>query len=72
MRSYYLLMILVEPAIPINPIFSVPFRKDPHFIERESIFSQIEKRAKASNYVSLCGLGGMGFVDLQKSIGATS
>jgi hypothetical protein len=72
MGSYHLLMILVEPATPIKPIISVPFRRDPHFIERESIFSQIEERAKTGSCVSLCGLGGMGFVDLQKPIGPTS
>ena len=71
-RLRHLLIILVEPASPIKPIFSVPFRRDPYFVERESIFSQIEERAKASSCVSLCGMGGMGFVDLQKPTSATS
>ena len=71
-RFCHLLIILVEPASPIKPIFSVPFRRDLYFVERESIFSQIEERAKASGCVSLCGMGGMGFVDLRKPISATS
>lgn len=71
-RLCHLLIILVEPASPIKPIFSVPFRRDPYFVERESIFSQIEERAKASSCVSLCGMGGMGFVELRKPIIASS
>ena len=67
-RLDHLLIILVEPASPIKPIFSVPFRRDPYFVERESIFSQIEKRAKTGYCVSLCGLGGIGLVNLRKSI----
>jgi hypothetical protein len=71
-RLCHLLIIWVELASPIKPIFSVPFRRDPYFVERESIFSQIEERAKASSCVSLCGMGGMGFVDLRKPIIASS
>ena len=44
-----------------KPIFSVPFQKDHHFIDRKGIFSRIEEQLLVHYRVSLCGIGGIGY-----------
>jgi hypothetical protein len=45
-----------------EPIFSVPFDRDNHFVGREAILSQIEEQLQVDRRASLYGLGGIGYV----------
>jgi hypothetical protein len=45
----------------IKPIFSVPFPRDKQFVQRKSIFSQIESGFRDDCPVALCGIGGIGY-----------
>lgn len=46
----------------VKPLFSVPFQEDHDFIERKDIFSQIEAQLEMHHRVSLCGMGGVGYL----------
>jgi len=45
-----------------KPIFSVKFSRDDDFVNREHIFAEIERQMGSYYCVSLCGLGGVGYV----------
>lgn len=42
--------------------FLVPFDRDPFFIGRETIMSQLYERLKVGSRISLAGIGGIGYV----------
>ncbi|KAM0805646.1 P-loop containing nucleoside triphosphate hydrolase protein [Usnea florida] len=44
----------------VNPVSTVPYPRDPNFIDRKDIFSQIAEQLQNHHRVSLCGLGGVG------------
>jgi hypothetical protein len=46
----------------IEPIFSVPFKRDKQFVGREDIIGQIEEGLRTEHRVSLYGLGGIGYI----------
>ncbi len=45
----------------VEPLFSVPFERDPEFIDQKDVFSQIEEQLQTHFSVSLCGMGGNGY-----------
>lgn len=48
--------------IPLSPHFTVPFRRDPNFVDRGNILAQIdEKCSKSAARAALVGLGGVGY-----------
>ena len=44
-----------------NAIFTVPFTRDPNFVERKNIFKQLDTAFKLNQRVSLVGLAGAGY-----------
>ncbi|KAF1818247.1 uncharacterized protein K489DRAFT_391284 [Dissoconium aciculare CBS 342.82] len=49
------------PATPAKPRLHLPFRRDPHFVERVGLTEQIARRLSApSGRAALVGLGGVG------------
>ncbi len=54
------MLILLVVAL-VRPIFSVPYERDPNFIDRKEIFTQIEERLRRGHRASLCGIGGVGY-----------
>ena len=54
---------LERPETPPKPSSNMPFRPDPDFVNRESIFNQIEEKcAVLGSRTALVGLGGVGLV----------
>jgi hypothetical protein len=52
---------LERPETPPKPSSNVPFRRDPDFVDRDSIFNQIEEKcAVLGSWTALVGLGGVG------------
>lgn len=43
-----------------EPVFIVPFERDPGFIDRPEIMSKLEKRLKERRCAALAGVGGVG------------
>jgi len=43
-----------------EPVFLVPFERDPKFVGRSSIIRDIDDRIKTQRRVALCGIGGIG------------
>ena len=41
-------------------VFALPYRRDPHFVVRQSIFNQIDMRVSQEGLVTIYGLGGAG------------
>lgn len=49
------------PDVPAKPYSSVPFRRDPDFVDRGDILAQIHNRCdQPAGRVALVGLGGVG------------
>jgi hypothetical protein len=54
-------MTLERSETPPKPSSNVPFRRDTDFVDRESIFSQIEEKcAVIGSWTALVGFGGVG------------
>jgi hypothetical protein len=54
-------MTLERSETPPKPSSNVPFRRDPDFVDRDSIFNQIEEKcAVLGSWTALVGLGGVG------------
>ena len=54
-------MFVERPKTPSNPSFTVPFRRDPDFVDRGTLLSQIHEKCSApASRVALIGLGGVG------------
>lgn len=51
----------IVSSVPVKPVFTVPFQRDHEFIDRKSIFSQIEEKLQTHHQVSLFGIGGVGY-----------
>ena len=52
---------LERPETPPKPSSNVPFRRDPHFVDRGTLLDQIrEKCATPASRIALVGLGGVG------------
>lgn len=50
-----------RPETPPNPLSTVPFPRDPDFVDRSAIFGQVkEKLVVPAARVALVGLGGVG------------
>ena len=47
-------------------IFSMPFKRDKDFIDRKTLFSQIEKQYEIDQYAVVCGMGGVGYAPLHE------
>jgi len=45
----------------IKAIFSVPFPRDKQFVDRKSVFSEIDIGFREGRPVALCGMGGNGY-----------
>lgn len=43
-----------------EPVFTVPFERDPGFIDRPEIMSKLEKRLEERRCAALAGVGGVG------------
>ncbi|KGO66372.1 Tetratricopeptide-like helical [Penicillium expansum] len=51
----------VRPETPPTPLSTVPFRRDPEFVDRGTLFDQIhEKGSVPGSRIALVGLGGVG------------
>ncbi|KAJ5585729.1 hypothetical protein N7450_005516 [Penicillium hetheringtonii] len=54
-----------RPEIPTSPLSTVPFPRDPDFVDREALVDQIhEKCALSGSWIALVGLGGVGKTQL--------
>lgn len=51
----------IASSVTVKPVFTVPFQRDNEFIDRKSIFSQIEEKLQTHHQVSLFGIGGVGY-----------
>ena len=52
---------LERPETPPKPSSNVPFRRDPDFVDRGTLLSQIHERCAApASRIALVGLGGVG------------
>ena len=50
-----------ERTVPSQPpIFTVPFRRDPHFVGRTAILEELDRKLKENKFVALNGIGGIG------------
>jgi len=50
-----------RPETPPNPSSSVPFRRDPDFVDRRTLLDQIGKKCSIpASITALVGLGGVG------------
>ena len=58
----------IASSVPVKPVFSVPFQRDNEFIDRKSIFSQIEEKLQTHHQVSLFGIGGIGYDHVFQSL----
>jgi len=43
-----------------NPVFMVPFEKDPKFVGRADVIADIEQALKKQNRIAIAGIGGVG------------
>ena len=44
----------------LESVFTVPFERDPRYIDRADITSQLDKRLQSHNRAALAGIGGVG------------
>ena len=52
-----------RPETPPTPLSTVPFRRDPDFVSRDSLLDQIHKKVSVpGSRTSLVGIGGVGSV----------
>jgi N-terminal domain on NACHT_NTPase and P-loop NTPases len=52
-----------RPETPLTPSFTIPFRRDPDFIVRQTLLDQLHKKCTASAArTAVVGLGGVGYV----------
>ncbi|KAJ5979972.1 hypothetical protein N7481_007270 [Penicillium waksmanii] len=50
-----------QPETPPTPLSTVPFRRDPDFVSRDSLLDQIHKKVSVpGSRISLVGIGGVG------------
>ena len=51
-----------EHEIPYseNPVFMVPFEKDPKFVGRVDVIAGIEQALKKQSRIAIAGIGGVG------------
>jgi hypothetical protein len=50
-----------RPETPPSPLSTVPFRRDPDFIDRPILLDQLDEKCSApASRVALVGLGGVG------------
>lgn len=53
---------LFKPEAPPIPTHTLPFHRDPDFVDREGLLLEIEaKCAKSASRVALVGFGGVGY-----------
>nr|POF13749.1 vegetative incompatibility protein het-e-1 [Quercus suber] len=61
--------LLGRPEMPPEPSFSVPYRRDPHFVKRPALTDQIRSMLEVpAGRVALAGLGGVGREDPKADI----
>ena len=49
-----------------QPLATIPFRRDPDFVNRGDILDQIDQRcSEPAGRVALVGLGGVGYASIQ-------
>ena len=64
--TYYQATSIVGPEKSIDSqkmsesVFSVPFERDPMYIDRADITSQLDKRLQSHHRAALAGIGGVG------------
>jgi hypothetical protein len=52
-----------RPETPPTPLSTVPFRRDPDFVSRDTLLDQIhEKISVPGSRIALVGIGGVGLV----------
>ena len=54
--------VVQEHEIPYseNPVFMVPFEKDPRFVGRVNVIADIEQALKKQSRIAIAGIGGVG------------
>ena len=52
------------PSSALNPLFMVPFDRDDSFIDRNEIFTDVNKYIRRHGRAALLGIGGIGSVTL--------
>ena len=50
----------IGSPIPAQPVFIVPFGRDPRYIDRADITSELNKRLQSHRRAALAGIGGVG------------
>ena len=59
--SPYVRLTSLQPEIPLLPFATIPFRRDPHFVDRGDILNEVDRRcSKPAGRAALVGLGGIG------------
>ena len=64
--TYYQATSIAGPEKPMDSqkmsesVFTVPFERDPRYIDRADITSQLEKRLQNHHRAALAGIGGVG------------
>lgn len=57
------------PETPPAPLSTVPFRRDPDYVDRGTLLNQIyEKGTTPSARIALVGLGGVGYVKINSKL----
>lgn len=67
--TYYQATSVVGPEKPMDSqkilesVFTVPFERDPRYIDRADITSQLDKRLQCHHRAALAGIGGVGLLE---------
>lgn len=50
----------IDAQKSLESVFTVPFERDPRYIDRADITSQLDKRLQSHHRAALAGIGGVG------------